>query len=155
MAYIPANAKWYLADIVEQIAVEDDPRYVVHTNTVLIRADSPEDAYAKAVELGTGKEVSYQNPEDKSVTIRYRGLRDLNVIHDELEHGAELTYSEDIETDPAAIQQYISTKEELGVFSSRKPSQGPNYISKDVLDELHEKFPDLTWRDITGTEGAT
>jgi hypothetical protein len=51
MAYIPADAKWYLADIVEQIAVQDDTRYVVHTNTVLIRADSPEDAYANAVEL--------------------------------------------------------------------------------------------------------
>ncbi len=60
MAYIPADAKWYLADIVEQIAVEDDPRHVVHTNTVLIRADSPEDAYAKAVELGTNKGVSYK-----------------------------------------------------------------------------------------------
>src|SRR5579863_7388033 len=125
MAHIPANAKWYLADIVEQIVVVDDPRYVVHTNTVLIRADSPEDAYAKAVELGTSQEVSYQNPEGKSVTITYRGLRDLNVIHDVLEHGAELTFSEDIETDEAAIQRYISTKEELGVFASRKASQGP------------------------------
>jgi hypothetical protein len=151
MAYIPANAKWYLADIVEQIVVEDDPRYVVHTNTVLIRADSPEDAYAKAVELGTNKAVSYQNPEGKSVTITYRGLWDLKVIHSELEHGAELAYSEDIETDQAAIEQYVSTKEELGVFASRQPSQGPNYFSGDVLEKLHEQFPELTWSDIADT----
>jgi hypothetical protein len=32
MGYIPANAKWYLAEIVEQIAVEGDPRNVVHTS---------------------------------------------------------------------------------------------------------------------------
>ncbi len=74
------------------------------------------------------------------------------MIHGELEHGAELTFSEDIETDQAAIQRYISTKEELGVFASRKPSQGPNYFSKDVLEKLHEQFPDLTWRDIADPE---
>ena len=40
MAYIPEDAKWYLADIVLEITIEDDPRNVVHTNLVLISADS-------------------------------------------------------------------------------------------------------------------
>ncbi len=35
----------------------------------------------------------------RSVTITYRGLRDLNVIYDELEHGAELIFTRHIETD--------------------------------------------------------
>jgi hypothetical protein len=94
MGYIPPDAKWYLAEIVQQITVEGDPNNVVHNNMVLVRADSPEDAYARAVELGAARELSYENPEGKGVTIRFKGLHDLNVIHDELEHGAELIYSE-------------------------------------------------------------
>lgn len=147
MGYIPENAKWYLAEIVEQITVEGDPRYVVHTNIVLIRGDSPEEAYVKAEELGTSGQTSYENLDGKSVTITYRGLSDLTVIHGELEHGTELIYNENIETDEAAIKQYISAKEELGVFARRKMSQGPNYMSKDVFEKLHERFPDLNWGD--------
>jgi len=104
MSYIPANAKWYPADIVEQIVVEGDPRNIVHTNTVLVRADSPEDACAKANELGLRGQLSFENPEGKKVTITCRGLLDLTVIHDELEHGAELTYTEEIDMDETAIQ---------------------------------------------------
>src|SRR5580704_1950572 len=148
MGYIPPDAKWYLAEIIEQIAVDGEPRHVIHTNVVLIRGDSPDDAYAKAVELGTAAEISYENPEGKRVAIRYCGLRDLNVIHGELEHGTELIYSEDIGMDDAAIQQYISPKEELGVFAPRKVSSGPNYISGDVVDELRKKFPDLNLDEV-------
>lgn len=40
MAYIPENAKWYLAAVVEEITVEGDERKVVHKNYVLIRGNS-------------------------------------------------------------------------------------------------------------------
>lgn len=138
MGYIPLDAKWYLADVVEQITVEDDPRYVVQVNTILIRADSPEEAYEKALERGAGYETSYQNPEDKLVTTTFRGLYNLTVVSDELEHGAELTYNEYIETDEAEIQKYLYAKEKLGVFAPRKTSTGPNYISGDVLREMNK-----------------
>jgi hypothetical protein len=68
------------------------PRNVVHTNMILVRADSPEEAYQKAVQLGTARQQSYENPAGKRVECRFRGLRDLNGIHDELEHGAELGF---------------------------------------------------------------
>ncbi len=61
MAHIPKNAKWYLADMIEQITVEGDPRIVVHTNVVLIRADSPEEAYQRAMKLGADLNRSYEN----------------------------------------------------------------------------------------------
>jgi len=32
MAYIPTDAQWYVAEIVEQITVEGDSRNVVHKN---------------------------------------------------------------------------------------------------------------------------
>ena len=87
MAYIPESAKWYLAEIVEEIIVEGDARNVVHTNLVLVRADSPEEAYEKAVQLGTAVEMSYENLAGKRVTFRFRGLHDLNVIHAERRTG--------------------------------------------------------------------
>ena len=106
MGYIPRNAKLYLAEIVQQITVEGDPRNVLHTNLVLVRADSPEDAYQKAMELGTAGEQSYENIDDKRVTFRFRGLHDLNVIHEALEHGGELIYSENMDLDESAIQEW-------------------------------------------------
>jgi hypothetical protein len=85
MAYVPNDAKWYLAWLVLEIIVEDDPRNIVHINLMLIRADSPGEAYEKAIELGKESEISYENPDGKSVVHVFRGIRDLNVIHDELE----------------------------------------------------------------------
>jgi hypothetical protein len=149
MGYIPKSAKWYLAEIVEQITVEGDPRNVVHTNLVLVGADSPEDAYQKAIDLGTAGEQSYENPDGKNVTVRFRGLHDLNVIHDELEHGAELIYSESTNLDDAAIGQWVSPKEKLGVFLPITPSTGPDYRSRDVVEQLYERFPHLRNDDET------
>jgi hypothetical protein len=48
MAYIPDDAKWYIAEIIMECQIEDDPRNVVHINIVLVRADSPEEAFEKA-----------------------------------------------------------------------------------------------------------
>lgn len=144
MGYIPKDAKWYLADIVLEITVENDPRNVVHTNLVLIRADSPEEAYQKAMELGTANEASWENIDGKHVTFRFRGLRDLNVIlSSKLEHGVELSYNETIGMDEAAIQKWVTPKEELGVFSPISPSTGPDYRSSDIVEKICDEFPHL------------
>jgi len=45
MSHIPPDAKWYLAEIVEEFRIESEPDNIVHTNMVLVRADSPEEAY--------------------------------------------------------------------------------------------------------------
>ena len=58
MGYIPPGAKWYLAKTVQQISAEGDPRRVVHTNLVLVGGDSPDEAFAKAVEVGTESGIS-------------------------------------------------------------------------------------------------
>src|SRR5437762_11462660 len=59
MAYIPENAKWYIATLIEEITVQGDARNVVHKNLVLVRADSPGEAYEKAQLLGKQAEASY------------------------------------------------------------------------------------------------
>jgi hypothetical protein len=143
MGYIPKDAKWYLAEIVQEIKVEGDPRNVVHTNTVLIRADSPEEAYEKSVKLGKEHETSYENPDGKTVTFHFRSLHDLNVIYDELEHGAELTYTEGVGMDEEEIRSLISEKSGLGVFAPISPSKGPDYASGDIIREVYDLFPHL------------
>ena len=117
----------------QEITVEGDPRNVVHTNLILVRADSPDEACEKAMELGTAGDQSWENIDGKRVTFRFRGLRDLNVIHDNLEHGAELSYSEDIGMDEASIQKWVTPKDELGVFQPTLPSARPDYRSRDVI----------------------
>ncbi len=52
MAFIPQDARWYLADIVLEHRIVGDRRNVVHVNKHLIEADSPQQARRKANALG-------------------------------------------------------------------------------------------------------
>lgn len=38
MAYIPKDAKWYVAEVVMECRIEGEPRNVVHVNILLVRA---------------------------------------------------------------------------------------------------------------------
>jgi hypothetical protein len=87
MAFIPKGAEWYIAEIVEEIRVDDDPRNVVLRNLTLIRADSPTEAYEKALRIGKKGEVEYDNPEAKRVRVSFRGISHLDVIPDKLAAG--------------------------------------------------------------------
>jgi hypothetical protein len=140
MGYIPKDSKWFLADIIIEIKIENEPRNVVQTNIVLVRADSTEEAYAKAIELGKEGETSYKNSDNNIVSMIFRGLRELNVIHDELEHGAELAFEEEINVPEDKIQSWITPKEGLGVFKTIVGPKGkPNYMSASITEELLEK----------------
>jgi hypothetical protein len=136
MAYVPQGAKWYVAEIIEEITVEGDPRNVVHKNLVLIQADSPDEAYAKAVELGSEHDSSYDNPTGKLVRARFRGLGYLDVIHDDLEHGAELLYEQKTSVPEERIQEWVLPKERLTVFRKEEPAlDHPDYSAKDIVEE--------------------
>lgn len=135
MAYIPINAEWYVAEIVEEMTVEGDDRNVVHGNLVLIRAKSPDEAYDRAVELGKRAESVYENPEGRRVVSKFRGLRQLDAVHDRLEHGTELRYSEEVSVPEQRIANLVKSKQELNVFCEIEQSTGPNYSSKDVLED--------------------
>jgi hypothetical protein len=127
MAYVPNDAKWYLAWLVLEIIVEDDPRNIVHINLMLIRADSPGEAYEKAIELGKESEISYENPDGKSVVHVFRGIRDLNVIHDELEHGAELNYEENVGVSNEKIERMLRPRSEHGRCYIRTTPHGRSF----------------------------
>lgn len=140
MAYIPKDAKWYLAWLVQEIIVEDDPRNIVHINLMLVRADSPDEAYEKAIELGKASEISYENPDGKSVIHVFRGVKDMNVIHDEFEHGAELNYEEKMGVSNDEIERMLTPKEQLTIFRPDEVSEKPSYIPRDIAEELERRF---------------
>ncbi|HEU5115068.1 MAG TPA: DUF4288 domain-containing protein, partial [Isosphaeraceae bacterium] len=129
MGDIPPDACWYLADLVMEFLVEGDARNVVHINIHLIRANSPQEAHARALTLGHESEQEFENTDGRLVRVLFRGLRDLNVIHDPLEDGAELIYEERIDVPEEQLQTFLTPRDSLGVFAPRSPRlDGPNYL---------------------------
>jgi hypothetical protein len=137
MGFIPKDARWYLADIILEHIIEGDPRNLVHVNTHLVEAESPEQAYEKALALGSGSEHEYANTDGRQVRVVFRGLRELNVIHDALEDGAELAYAETVGVPEEHLRGWITPKEQLGVFSPIEPeTDGPNSMPESVMQML-------------------
>ena len=136
MAFIPKGAKWYLADLVESISVQDDPRIVVHINLVLVRADSPEEAYSKALDIGRRGRARYRNKDGRRVVCRFEGVRELDVIQDDLEHGAELAYRRRVVRSLRKVKALVQRKGKLGVFAPRVVFRGPDYVEGNLRREL-------------------
>ena len=116
MGYIPNGAQWYIADLVQEFNIEGEQDNVVHIDTTLIRADSPEEALAKALELGPEGNGSYRNRFGKLVTVAFRGLKDLNVVDGELEHGTELLFERKDGLSEAEMSNLVRERDQLNVF---------------------------------------
>jgi hypothetical protein len=130
------ESKWYLAEIVTEITIVGESEKVVHNNLVLIRADSAEKAYSKAITRGREMEDIYEDSEGQKVQVTYRGLSDLNIIQDELEDGAEIAYEELVDLSEDEIREMLTEKDELGVFQAGEQDvQDHHYEPQDVLDE--------------------
>ena len=134
MAYIPRNARWYIAEIVERLQVQGDPRAVVHVNLCLIDATGPAIAYRKALALGKAAEITYLNPKGRKVTVEFLGLRDLNVVHDRLEHGAELLYRQYVGLTAAAARKLVTGRMKLSIFRPLERPSSPDYSSAEAVE---------------------
>lgn len=97
----------------------------------------PHEAFLKAEQLGRDSEDSYLNPNNQTVTFTYRGLRNLLVIYEELEHGAELMFEEEVGMSEDELQKMLTPKSQLAVFDSDQPidPSRPDYSSKEIMDE--------------------
>ena len=110
------NVKWYLAELVEEIQIDGEDENVVHNNLVLIHADSPEEAYKKAMARGSAINDTYEISPGKKVVSTFRGLSDLNPILDELEDGATIAYEELTDLSEEEISDMVTEKDLLGAF---------------------------------------
>jgi hypothetical protein len=131
---------WYVAELVMEITVEGDPRNVVHQNLVLIRANSPDEAYEKANKLGKDGESSYDNPFGKSVVFKFIGLSHLDEVYDEIEDGAEITFKYKIGVSAKKLKSLVKPRERLCAFLTPTPSKGPNYASGEIIAMLEQQM---------------
>jgi catechol 2,3-dioxygenase-like lactoylglutathione lyase family enzyme len=132
---------WYLTDLVVQLAVEDDPRGVVHINTCLVEAASAAEAYDKALELGREQEHEYPNPSGRRVRVRFLGLRELVEVFEPLEDGAELTFQERIGLSDLEARRLVARRDQLGVFREGVPSVAPDYSAGEVMADVDDVLP--------------
>lgn len=128
---------WYLAELILEHRIDGEPRNVVTNNTLLVEADSPEEAWERALDLGREAETVYVNTDDRQVSVRFRGLRELQEIQEDLEHGAELLYSEKVGVPEEVLVEMIPARHELAVFTGGPLPEvdDPNLIPHAVLEE--------------------
>jgi len=141
MAYIPEDAEWFLADLVEEIRVQGYKRNIVHINYVLVRAKTPEEAYREAMKLGKRANQRYENPDGRMVTHRFLGLRNLDAIFEPLEHGCEIMFVERLGLSTAGTRKLVRKKRELEAFMPIRDRKGrPDYSSREIMEMVGKEI---------------
>lgn len=113
---ISLSGDWYLADIVLSSQVEYENESLIHINSVLISAQTDDEAYEKALCKGHESEMEYKNSQGEKVVVTFLGLKDLSFINDEIEDGTELVYTEKKCAMGSQLEDLITPKVELHVF---------------------------------------
>jgi hypothetical protein len=141
MAYVPKDAEWFLAQLVEEIRIVGSKRNIVHINYVIVRAKSPQAAFARAMALGKQSNTTYENELGKKVTTRFRGLRNLDVIYDPFEHGCEIMFVEKLGLRENTIKRLVRPRHQLEVFQPIRNRRGrPNYSSREIMEEVRRRL---------------
>lgn len=136
---------WYVAELVMEITISGATRNVLHRNLFLISATNADEAYEKALRLGSHSEQLYQNPQRQQVHHKFRGLAKLdNIVDGTLEDGSELAFAEYIGVSEDQIRRWVCPKRKLGAFSRFDPTRkfDPDYRSGEVMDQLAEALGD-------------
>jgi len=139
MAFIPSDAEWYVADLVEEIHVTGRKRQTVYINTVLIRAASPDEAFKKATRIGKKSNTKYKNTYGELVVCRFHGVRELNVIHEPLEDGCEIFFRSKPNMTQEGIKRMVSKRADLAVFRVTRATTRGRSFPKSIADELKKR----------------
>jgi hypothetical protein len=123
-----------------KITVSGDPRIVVHQNLILVRANSPDQAYRKARHFGEGQETSYDNPAGELVTFKFEGLSSLADVYEELADGAEISFQSTVGLSDQQIRSIVRPRKQLAVFVPPMRARGPDYSSRGVLEMLEKDY---------------
>jgi hypothetical protein len=90
-------------------------KLVVWENLVLIRAKSPEEAYRKALKHGRLNEEKVKIDGEDGY-CRFKGLKDLVLIYDDLKDGSELEWH-DLRLDISKLRSLVKPKGQMQAFS--------------------------------------
>jgi hypothetical protein len=94
----------------------NDPerRFLSWENTVLVRAKSFDEAYAKVVAIGKRHATGYRGgPEGVPVKWQYIGVTEVLPIYEEIEDGVEIAWAEHRPRTLRKLRGRARTKEEL------------------------------------------
>jgi len=126
MPHSPESAtRWYIAELTEEVTLEGDPDNMVHKKTRVIFADSPQDAYEKALTMITEHEISYLNQHHKAIRTRFWGLRELDLSNEDMDRAGMLPQ----ERKGAARRKNstgLSPEQQFALLVSLKPGALPN-----------------------------
>lgn len=94
------DKEWYIVEIIEKCEpVNHDEnqklrRVITWGNHHLIKADSPEMAYDKAVKIGKESEYKFINSDKIEMEWVFVGIGELLPIYEDIEDGAELMWTD-------------------------------------------------------------
>lgn len=94
------NGNWYIVEIIEKCEpVERNEKQELRRVTTwgnhhLIKADSPEKAFDKAVKLGKEAEYKFTNTDKIEMEWIFVGIGELLPIYEDIEDGAELMWND-------------------------------------------------------------
>jgi len=117
--------RWYIAELTEEVTLEGDPQNLVHKKTRVIFADSPQDAYDKALAMISEHEVGYINEHNRSIRTRFWGLRELNLSNEDMDRAGMLPGNR-IGVARRRNSTGLSPEQQFALLLSLKPGALPN-----------------------------
>jgi len=121
----PETARWYIAELTEEVTLEGDPQNVVHKKTRVIFADTPQDAYEKALAMITEHEVGYLNEHHQTIRTRFWGLRELSLSNEDMDRAGILPESR-AGNARRRNSTGLSPEQQFSLLLSLKPGALPN-----------------------------
>lgn len=124
------NGNWYIVEIIEKCEpVERNEKQELRRVTTwgnhhLIKADSPEKAFDKAVKLGKEAEYKFTNSGKIEMEWIFVGIGELLPIYEDIEDGAELMWNDYGFISNRRTMRMPYKKKEL--MKLIKPKQQPN-----------------------------
>ena len=125
MSNSPEIDRWYIAELTEEVTLEGDPQNLVHKKTRVIFADSPQQAYEKALTMITEHEIGYLNEHHKTIRTRFWGLRELNLSNEDMDQAGMLPESR-LGTARRRNATGLSPEQQFALLLSVKPGSLPN-----------------------------
>jgi len=113
------NKQWYLVEIIEKCEPADRAktndlrRVTTWGNMHLVKAKSSEEAYDKGMKIGKESEVKYINSDKIEMEWTFVGIGDLLLIHEDIEDGAELMWTNYGDISNKRAERFAKSKDEL------------------------------------------
>jgi hypothetical protein len=120
--------KWYVATLIVQCRVANEPPSTCDEQIRLIHAVDADHAYEKALWLGKQEEITYLNEYGETVCWEFIGLENLEELEGRLRDGVEIKSRL---MDCGATFVKTTPKVELSVFRARHNPHSSEYRGSD------------------------